>query len=151
LMQDVRDKKGLTYGIDTGLSPMEHGGLIVGDAATDNPKTAEAWDIALSTMRHFYEDGVTDKEIGAAKDYLTGSLPLALTSTDRIAGVMADLQLERRSPDYLDRRNDLIRGVTAEDVQDAIRRWFNPDRLTLSMVGKPEGLAPTETRGLTRE
>lgn len=151
LMQDVRDKKGLTYGIDTGLAPMEHGGVIVGQAATDNPKTKEAWDIALSTMRRFYEDGATPAEINAAKDYLTGSLPLSLVSTDRIAAVMASLQLEHRAADYLDRRNDYIRNITNEDVQAAIRHWFNPDRLTLSMVGKPDGMNFTETRTLVRE
>lgn len=151
LMQDVRDKKGLTYGIDTGLSPSEHAGLIIGQAATDNPKTKEAWEIVQATMRHFYEDGVTEKEITMAKDYLTGSLPLALTSTDRIAEVMVSLQLEHRKADYLDQRLDYIRNVSAADVEAAIHHWFNPDRVTLSMVGKPDGMAPTETRGLVRE
>ncbi|HEU0118023.1 MAG TPA: pitrilysin family protein, partial [Alphaproteobacteria bacterium] len=70
LMQDVRDKKGLTYGIDTGLSPMEHGAVFMGEAATDNPKTAQAWDIAMDTMHRFYQDGATEKEIQSAKDYL---------------------------------------------------------------------------------
>ena len=151
LMQDVRDKKGLTYGIDTGVSPSEHGSLIVGQASTDNPKTKEAWDIALATMRHFYTDGVTPAEINSAKDYLTGSLPLSLTSTDKIAALLVSFQIEHRSADYLDKRNDLIRNVTADDVQTAIRHWFNPDRLTLSMVGKPDGMSPTETRALVRE
>jgi zinc protease len=151
LMQDVRDKKGLTYGIDTGLSSAEHGGLIMGQAATDNAKTREAWEIVLATMRHFYEDGVTPAEIAAAKDYLTGSLPLSLTSTDRIARVLVNFQIEHRTSDYLDRRNDLIRSVTPDEVQAVIRHWFNPDHVTLSMVGMPEGMAPTETRDLVRE
>jgi len=151
LMQDVRDKKGLTYGISTNLSPTEHGGLIVAEAATDNPKTAEAWETIQSTMHRFYDDGATEKEINAAKDYLTGSLPLALTSTDKIAAVMVGLQLDHRKADYLDKRNDLIRAVTMDDIQNAIRRWFNPDRLTLSMVGKPDGMVSTETRAQVRE
>ena len=151
LMQDVRDKKGLTYGIDTGLAPADHGGMIVGQAATDNPKTKEAWDIALATMHHFYDDGVTEQEITAAKDYLTGSLPLALTSTDRIAGILTQLQLEHRPSDYLDRRNAEIRKVTPDEVQAAIRKWFNPDRLILSMVGKPDGVTAAENLPLVRE
>ncbi len=151
LMQDVRDKKGLTYGIQTGLTPSVHAGLIVGQAATDNPKTAEAWKIALDTMRRFYDDGATDKEINAAKDYLTGSLPLELTSTDKISAALVEIQLDRLGLDYLDRRNDLIRKVTTDDIDRVIKRWFNPDRLTLSMIGKPEGMTPTETRSLVRE
>jgi zinc protease len=150
LMQDVRDKKGLTYGINTGLSPMEHGGVILGEAATDNPKTAQAWDIAQDTMRRFYDEGVNEKEVEAAKDYLTGALPLAMTSTDKIASVLTDIQLEHLGRDYLANRNDLLRQVSVDDVNQAIHRWFNPDGLTLTMVGKPEGIVPTQTQDLTR-
>lgn len=151
LMQEVRDKKGLTYGIDTGLSPSEHASLMVGSMASDNPKTREAWDIVLATLQRFYEDGVTAKEIDAAKDYMTGSLPLALTSTDRIAGVLTQMQLEHRPPHYLDIRNDLIRKVTPEQVNNAIHRWFNPAVLVSAMTGRPEGMASAETRQLVRE
>ncbi len=151
LMQDVRDKKGLTYGIDTGLAPMVHGGLIVGDAATDNPKTAEAWDIATATMKRFYEDGPTEKEINAAKDFLTGELPLAMTSTDKIAGLLVGLQLDNLDIHYLDQRNERIRATSADDIDRVIKRWFNPAGLTLSMVGKPDGITPTLTQPLVRE
>lgn len=151
LMKDVRDDKGLTYGIGTGLSAMEHGGMIVGEAATDNARSGEAWNVIRATMRKFYEDGVSAKEIAGAKDYLTGSLPLALTSTDKIASVLVDVQRENLGVDYLDRRNDLIRSVTADDVAQAIRKWFDPDRLTLSLAGKPEGITPTRTEQMARE
>jgi zinc protease len=150
LMQDVRDKEGLTYGIDTGLSPMEHAAVIVGNSATDNPKTAHAWAVTLETMHKFYDDGVTEKEINAAKDYLTGSLPLTMTSTDKIAAALVEIQRDRLGQDYMDRYNDLIRGVTEEDVAQAIKRWFNPDKLTVVMVGKPEGMTPTQTREAIR-
>jgi zinc protease len=151
LMQEVRDKNGLTYGIDTGLSPMEHGGLIAGKASTDNPKTAKALDVTLQTMKQFYEQGVTDSDIQKAKDFLTGSLPLALTSTDKIAGALVGLQLNHLGRDYLDRHSDYVRAVTTDDVNKAIHRWFNPASLSLSMVGKPDGLEPTQTRELVRD
>lgn len=151
LMQEVRDKKGLTYGIGTGLSSMDHAGAIIGNAAVDNVKAGQAWDTILDTMHHFYEDGVSEKEISAAKDYLTGSLPLAMTSTDRISGALLGIQLQDLGRDYLDRRNDLIRKVTTDEVNHAIRRWFDPDHLTLSMVGKPEGITPSRTQSLVRD
>ena len=150
-MQDVRDKQGLTYGVNVELSPAEHCGLIVGQIATENARTREAWDIMQQTMRHFYEDGVTPAEINMAKDYLTGSLPLALTSTDRIAAVLVQMQLQKKPSNFLDHRNDLIRSVSTDDVQNVIRRWYNPDRITLSMVGKPEGMQATETFPLVRQ
>jgi zinc protease len=126
-------------------------GLILGNAATDNPKTAEAWSITRATMKKFYEEGALEKEISAAKDYLTGSLALQLTSTDKIAAALVEMQHDRLGIDYLDRRNDLIRKVTPADMQLVIKTWFNPDGLFVSMVGKPDGVTPTETRALVRE
>ncbi|MFY9288882.1 MAG: pitrilysin family protein [Alphaproteobacteria bacterium] len=148
LMHEVRDKAGLTYGIGTDLSPMDFGAVIIGEASTDNDKTAEAWKITLATMRSFYKDGATEKDINAAKDYLTGATPLAMTSTDKIAAVLVEMQLENLGRDYLDRRPTLLRQVTAEDIRRVITKWFNPDKLNLSMVGKPEGIQPTQTREL---
>jgi zinc protease len=142
LMQELRDKSGLTYGIDTGLSPMEHGGLLAGETATDNAKTGTAWRVIKKTMQDFYNDGVTAKEVQSAQNYLTGAMPLAMTSTDKIAGVLLELQIDRLGSDYLDHRSALIRAVTADDVNRVIKMWFNPDLVTLSMVGSLMELHP---------
>lgn len=151
LMQEVRDKRGLTYGISTELAPMEHTGLVTGGAATDNDKTGKAWDVVLGTWREFYGEGPRPDEVKAAQDYITGALPLSLTSTDAIAGELIDMQLNNLGRDYLDRRTSLIRGVTLDEVKEAVKKWFDPAQATLSMVGHPEGVPPTETREQVRE
>ncbi|HUY69149.1 MAG TPA: pitrilysin family protein [Alphaproteobacteria bacterium] len=145
LMRAVRDKRGLTYGIGTQLAPMKHAAIIVGSAATDNAKTGKAWGVTLGVMRGFYKSGVTAGEIKGAKDYLTGSLPLDLTSTDAIASALIEMQLDHLGPDYLDKRNGMIRAVTKAQVAAAIARWFDPARVTLAMVGAPEGVTPSVT------
>jgi len=151
LMQEVREKNGLTYGIDTGLAPMEHAAMIAGNAATDNSKTGKAWNIALEVWRKFFHDGVKPEEMAAAKDYLTGSLPLTMTSTDAIAGMLVEIQLEYLGRDYLEKRDSLIRDVQQDDVMRAIKKWFDPSGLTLVMVGKPDGVVPTKTGEQVRE
>ncbi len=151
LMQDVRDRKGLTYGISTALAPSQHAGLIIGHAAVDNPKVAEALDTMRDTMRRFHDDGPTAREIMAAKDYLTGSKPLSLTSTDKIADILVAIQRDRLGSDYLDRYSDIIRSVSAQDIDQAIDRWFNPDKMTLVMVGKPDGVSVSQTKDVVRQ
>ena len=151
LMHDVRDKKGLTYGIETGLAPSQHSGLIIGQVAVDNPKMAEAFDTMRDTMRRFHDEGPTPREIGAAKDYLTGSQPLALTSTERIAGALVSMQRDNLGSDYLDRYPEFIRNVTAKDIARVIDRWFNPDKITWVMVGKPENVTPTQIKDTVKQ
>ena len=126
-MQAVRDKEGLTYGIGTSLSSMEHGAMIVGHVAADNAKAGRALNLLTDVWNAFYSDGPSDDEIAAAKNYLTGALPLGLTSTDALASVLVEMQMDHLGRDYLDRRNDFILKVGREDVLRVIERWFNPD------------------------
>jgi len=151
LMQDVRDKKGLTYGVDTDLSPAQHAGLIFGQAAVDNPKVGEALDTMRETMHRFHDEGPTSREITAAKDYLTGSQPLALTTTDKIAGVLVSMQRDHLGRDYLDRYTEIMRGVTAKDIDRAIDRWFNPDKITWVLVGQPDNVVVTQTKDSVKQ
>ena len=151
LMQDVRDKAGLTYGIGTGLAPMDHAAILVGQAATENAKAGEAWAIIRETWRKFYESGVTEAEVDAAKDYLTGSVPLHLTSTGAIAGTLVGMQLDGLGPDYLDAHDALVRGVTLDAIHRVLRRWFDPEKFVTAIVGEPAGINPTERRETVRE
>jgi zinc protease len=151
LMQEVRDKNGLTYGIDTGIAPMEHAAMIVGSAATDNEKTDKAWKITLDVWSRFFHGGAKPDEIAAAKDYLTGYLPLTMTSTDAIADMLVDLQIEHLGRDYLTRRDGLIRAAGGDDIMRVIKKWFDPQALSLVMVGKPQGMTPVQTQPQVRE
>ena len=151
LMQEVRDKKGLTYGVLTSLSPSQHAGLIIGQAAVDNPKIAEALDSIRETMRRFHDEGPTPHEVTAAKDNLVGSQPLALTSTDKIASALVMMQRQKLGRDYLDRYGEIIGGVTDKDIARALDRWFNPDKMTLVLVGKPEGITSAQTRDTVKQ
>ncbi len=151
LMQEVRDKKGLTYGVSTSLAPSQHAGLIIGQAAVDNPKMVEALDTIRETMRRFHDEGPSAHEVAAAKDYLTGSQPLALTSTDKIAAVLVMMQREKLGRDYLDRYGEIIGGVTDKEITHVLDRWFNPDKMTLVMVGKPEGITSAQTKDTVKQ
>lgn len=139
LMNKVRDQEGLTYGIQTGLVSMDHASLLMGQAATDNDKTGQAWETVVEVWRDLFERGVTDEEIEAAKAYLTGALPLAMASTDAIADTLLGLQLDHLGRDYLTQRAALIRNVTDQDIRRVIKRWFDPKDLALVLVGQPDG------------
>jgi zinc protease len=125
--------------------------LIVGGAAVDNPKAAEALHTILETIRRFHDEGLTEKELEAAKDYLTGAMPLALTSTDKIAGLLVSMQREKLGRDYLDRYNRLIRSVSKGDIERVLERFFNPDKMTLVMVGKPKSIVPAQTKDTVKQ
>jgi zinc protease len=118
----------------------EHAALIRGSAQTENENVAEAIEVIRAVMARLYRDGATQEEMDDAVTYLTGSFALDLDSNVKIAGVVHSYQAAGRDAGYINRRNDLIRGVTLADVNRVIRRLFDPDAFTFVVVGQPEGL-----------
>jgi zinc protease len=142
LMDQVREQRGLVYGIGTGPSVRDHVALIRGSAQSENGDVAEAIQVTRDEMGRLYRDGATQAEVNDAITYLTGSFALDLDSNTKIASVVHGYQTAGRDIEYINRRNDLIRAVTLADVNRVIRRLFNPDAFTFVVVGQPEGLEP---------
>lgn len=140
LMDQVREQRGLVYGIGTGPSVREHSAVIRGSAQTENGDVGQAIEVIRAEMARLYRDGATQAEVSDAITYLTGSFALDLDSNVKIAGIVHGYQAAGRDIEYINRRNDFIRAVTLEDVNRVIRRLFNPEAFTFVVVGQPEGL-----------
>ena len=140
LMDSVREQRGLVYGIGTGPSVREHVAVIRGSAQSENGDAREAIDVTRAEMGRLYRDGATQAEVNDAITYLTGSFALDLDSNAKISSVVHGYQVAGRDIEYINRRNDLIRAVTLEDVNRVIRRLFDPEAYTFVVVGQPEGL-----------
>jgi len=140
LMEEVREKRGLTYGIYTGLASWTNGGLLIGSVSTQNAKAGETLDVLRAELVKMAEKGPTEEELEQAKTYLTGSYALRFDSGSKIAGQLLGIQQDNLGVDYVIKRNDLIRAVTVEDAKRVAKRLIDPDALTISIVGRPEGI-----------
>ncbi|MGY0832682.1 M16 family metallopeptidase [Azospirillum argentinense] len=145
LMEEVREKRGLSYGVYSYLIPMEHSALVMAGGNTVNAKAGQALDIMRQEWKRMADQGVTEEELADAKTYLTGSFPLQLSSTQAIAGILLQVKRDELGIDYLDRRDAFINGVTQADVQRVAKRLLDPNRLLTVLVGRPEGVTATRT------
>lgn len=143
LMAEVREERGLVYGIGLGPSVREHSALLYGSAQSENSDVREALEVTRAEIARLYRDGTTQAEVNDAITYLTGSFALDLDSNVKIANAIHGYQVAGLGVDYVNRRNDLIRAVTLDDVNRVIRRLFNPDSFTFVVVGQPDGLEPS--------
>jgi zinc protease len=143
LYQEVREKRGLVYSVSTDLYPLDHAGLIVGSAASANERVAETVRVVRDEWRRMAEGAITAKRLEDAKTHLTGSFPLALTSSERIAGILVGMQLDNLGIDYLERRNALIEAVTLEEANRVAEEMLDPGAITFVIVGRPEGVRAT--------
>jgi len=140
LMEEIREKRGLTYGIYTGLASWTNGGLLIGSVSTQNSKAGETLDVLRAELVKMAKNGPTAEELEQAKTYLTGSYALRFDSGSKIAGQLLGIQQENLGIDYVKKRNELIKAVTVEDARRVAKRLIDPDALTISIVGRPEGI-----------
>ncbi|WP_304619984.1 M16 family metallopeptidase [Paracoccus sediminilitoris] len=143
LMTEVREKRGLTYGVGTALATGLFGQSWQGGMAGGNDTTGQAVDLIRQEWAGMAE-GVTEKELTDAKTYLTGEYPLRFDGNGRIAAILAGMQLIGFPIDYINTRNDKVEAVTAEDVARVSKRLLDPAQLRFVLVGRPEGVESTD-------
>ena len=145
LMEEVREKRGLSYGVYSYLIPMDHAALVMASGSTVNAKAGQALDIMRQEWARMAKDGLTDQEMADAKTYLTGSFPLQLGSTQAIARILLQVKRDNLGIDYLNQRDRYINAVTPADIKRVAQRLLDPAKLLTVLVGKPEGVSPTRT------
>lgn len=140
LMTELREKRGLTYGVSTSLVWMDHAAYIFGQLATSNATVSPSIDLLRAEWAKLATQGVTAEELAAAKTYLTGNFPLRFDGNGPIAEVLVDSQMQGYPIDYHRTRNAKIDAVTLEDVNRVVAERFRPDALQFVIVGQPEGI-----------
>ncbi len=144
LMDEVRVKRGLTYGIATQLASYNRASVMEGSVATRADAVRQTISVVRDTMAAYAANGATQQELDDAKTYLTGSFPLAFASTSGIASQLNTFQRQNLDIGYVARRNSLIQAVTLADIKRVAKRLFDPARLTVVVAGTPEEGRPAE-------
>jgi len=137
LTKEVREKRGLTYGVYSFFDPMAQPGPFEIGLQTQKQQTDEALQVVRGTLAAFLKDGPTEAEMQAAKDNLIGSFALRTDSNRKILEYLAAIGFYGLPLDYLDKWPDRIRRVTAADVKAAFNRKIRLDRLSTVVVGAP--------------
>lgn len=140
LSLEVREERGLTYGIGSYLVNWDHADMLLGQFASANERVGEAIEVVLGEWARIAEEGVSAEELDAAKTYLTGAYPLRFDSNASIAGILVGMQMDGLPIDYIETRNGKVEAVTVEDVKRVAERLYRPDALQFVVVGQPAGL-----------
>lgn len=135
LMEEIREKRGLTYGIHTSLIPLKHGSLITGNAATSADKMDETIKILRQEISKMHDGGVTDEELINAKTYLTGAYPLRFDTGSKIAHQLLSMQYFNFGIDFIDQRNNLVNKVSKDDIGIMAARLLEVENMAQVTVG----------------
>ncbi len=141
LMAELREKRGLTYGVGTGLAARDRGALVLGSLSVANARVAEAIGIIRAEWARLAEGGLSEAELDAIKTYLTGAYPLRFDGNAPIARILVSMQMQGMPRDYIATRNDKVRAVTLAEAARVAARLYVPEALHFVVVGAPEGVA----------
>ncbi|ETX13854.1 zinc protease [Roseivivax halodurans JCM 10272] len=139
LTEEVRVKRGLTYGVYSYLATRDYADLVMGRVQSSNETVAEAVEVIRDEWGRMASEGVTEAELEQAKTYLTGAYPLRFDGNAAIASILVGMQMDDLTPDYVNTRNGKIEAVTVEDVKRVAGELLDPDALSFVVVGDPEG------------
>lgn len=135
LYGEVREKRGLAYGVYSYFQPRQQSGPFVIGLQTQRDQTDAALKVVRDTVAAFVREGPTKVELIAAKANLVGGFPLRIDSNRKILDNLANIGINRLPLDYLERWSDRVESVTLAQIRAAFERHLRPEAMVTVVVG----------------
>jgi zinc protease len=135
LMRELRESRGLTYGVSSRFNVMRVNGPFQINFATRADQAEQALGLTQSILQQLQQSGLSADEVHRAIESIAQSFPLSLTTNRQIASYLGVIGFYELPPTWLQDYLIQLRAVTAEQVNDALRRRLTPDQMVIISVG----------------
>ena len=135
LTNEVREKRGLTYGVSSYFSPGLHAGSFTLSLATRPDQAAQALGVAREVLADFVAKGPTEAELQAAKDNLIGGFALRIDSNRKLLDNISFIAWSELPLNYLDTWTQVVEKVTVADIRAAFARKLQPEKMVTVVLG----------------
>lgn len=136
LFQEIRKKRGLTYGATSELHPMLACGYFVINLATRNEQAKPATEAIQQLLTTYTQQGPTAQQLAMAKQFITGNLPLRLASNTAIANALLNIAAYHLPLDFYDSYRSKVQQLDLKTVRQVWQRYIQADNLIIVRVGK---------------
>jgi zinc protease len=137
LSSRLRDREGLAYSVSANISGSagEEPGVFTCYIGTDPASFAKVKAVFLEELRRIRKEKPTAEEVEDVKKYLLGSLPFQLTTNERVAAQLLNVERYQLGLGYLDDYRKAVAAVTPEDVLAVAQKYLDPERMVLAAAG----------------
>lgn len=136
LMQTVRDRDGLTYGIYAShLGHINTGGYWNIEGTFNPLLFQKGVDGTMVELKNWVNNGVTAEELAINKTNIIGNFKVGLSTTSGLASTILSVIERGLEPSYIDKYPQDIEAVTLEEVNAAIKKYIDLDRLIIIKAG----------------
>ena len=136
LMEEIRVKRGLAYSAYGSISINKSHSYFNGYLQTKNESADEAEKLVAELIEDFVKNGVTNEELSAAKNFLTGSEPLRSETLSQRLSRAFTLYYRGLAPDYSQKELEKIQNLELKDLNEYIKSHNEINNLTFSIVRK---------------
>ena len=143
LMSTVREQSGLTYRIYSTIKDMELGlqGYMVTYASFGQEQVEQGVRETREQIDLWVQQGIHEEELALKKQTLLNRQAMTWSKTSAIAGTILYGLMNGYGHDYIDHFSRLVSDVTLSQVNEALKRWCQPDGIQLVVAGSvPESM-----------
>lgn len=137
LYSDLREEAGLVYYVGSSMNIGETRGVFSVNYGSDPPKVNQARALVMRDLTAMQTQPVSDKELHQAKSLVLRGIALADASLGGIAQRLLSLSMLDLPLDEPARAARQYHDMTAEDVQNAYKKWLRPQDMAQVTEGPP--------------
>lgn len=135
MMDEIRGKRGLSYGAYSYFIPMQQNGPFIASLSTKNDTVEEAYSVSKEVIDSFLKTGPTEKELELAKKNITGGFPLTIDSSKKLVSTLAAIGFYSLPVDYLDTYIERVNALDRKEVTDAMQSVLGAANRVTVIVG----------------
>lgn len=136
LMTTIREEKGYTYGIGSGITSLQHGGVFFIASEVGADVTNDAIKDIYNEIKILQEETVPEAELNLVRNYMLGSLLRSLDGPFALAESLKSIIEYDLGVDYFTKFIDTIKNISAVEIKNLAQQYFNLDSLYELKVGK---------------
>lgn len=135
LMTQLREKKGYTYGIYSGLDVMMHGGYMFISTEVATELRQKALDEIYKQMELLGKRSITKTELEMTQNYMLGQMLRSLDGPFQQSTLVTEAVLFKLEPDEFSKFVDIIQNITPADIKQLAQKYLQPQDWVQVTVG----------------
>ncbi|HWR78573.1 MAG TPA: pitrilysin family protein [Pseudomonas sp.] len=135
LMEEVREKRGLTYGVYSGFSPMQARGPFMINLQTRAELSEGTLQLVQDILRQYLAEGPTQQELDNAKRETAGSFPMSTASNADIVGQLGAIGFYDLPLTQLEDFMAQVQAQTVDSVKAALQKHLSAEDLLIVSAG----------------
>lgn len=136
LNDELRVNTGLTYGANSRFNSLKNGGSFVISTFTASKTTQDAIDKSLEVLNKLHTNGIDEKSLTSAKNYVKGQFPPRYETTNQLANLLTQMFWYNFDASFIENFEKNVDSLNVEKANQIIGQYFPKNNFQFVLVGK---------------